>query len=190
MWQWIRKYSWKPSWTVNMKILPDIRVTVTFRRAFQPSAGLSYWKIRKRQMCMKWLFIIRHVYSFEQRRIVSTVSTVSTDIARCYLHLRWYFLSFHPKCFPKWLVHIIPSHETLFNNILRSIFFSLPFFVKSLWYPKFFSLHTIILPYIWFNSLSHCSLCPQKYFHSPQTCSLLPQWPSRDELRQEGMDWF
>ena len=32
------------------------------------------------------------------------------------------------------------------NNILCSIFFSLPFFVKSLWFPKFFSLYTIIFP--------------------------------------------
>ena len=86
--QWIRKYSWTPSWTVNMKILLDILVTVTFQRAFQPSAGLSYWKIETRQMCMKWLLIIRHVNSVEQCRTVSTVSTV---IARCYLHLRWYF---------------------------------------------------------------------------------------------------
>ena len=72
-----------------MKILLDIRVTVTFQRTFQPSAGLSYWKIGTRQMCMKWLLlIIRHVNSVEQCRTVSTVSTV---IARCYLHLRWYF---------------------------------------------------------------------------------------------------
>ena len=96
--QWIRKYSWTPSWTVNLKILLDIRVTVTFQRAFQPSAGLSYWKIGTRQMCMKWLLIIRHVNSVEQCRTVSTVSTVSivstvsSVIARCYLHLRWYFL--------------------------------------------------------------------------------------------------
>ena len=46
-----------------MKILLDIHVTVTFLRAFQPSAGLSYWKIGTRQMCMKWLLIIRHVNS-------------------------------------------------------------------------------------------------------------------------------
>ena len=92
--QWIRKYSWTPSWTVNLKILLDIRVTVTFQRAFQPSGGLSYWKIGTRQVCMKWLLIIRHVNSVEQCRKVSTVSTasiVSTVIARCYLHLRWYF---------------------------------------------------------------------------------------------------
>ena len=76
-----------------MKILLDIRVTVTFQRTFQPSAGLSYWKIGTRQMCMKWLPIIRHVNSVEQCRTVSTVSTVSTVIARCYLHLRWYFFS-------------------------------------------------------------------------------------------------
>ena len=84
-----------------MKILLDIQ------RTFQPSAGLSYWKIGTRQMCMKWLPIIRHVNSVEQCRtvstvstlstvstvsIVSTMSTVSTVIARCYLHLRWYFL--------------------------------------------------------------------------------------------------
>ena len=61
-------------------------MTVTFQRAFQPSAGLSYWKIGTRQMCMKWLLIIGHVKSVEQCRTVSTV------IARCYLHLRWYFL--------------------------------------------------------------------------------------------------
>ena len=92
--QWIRKYSWTPSWTVNMKILLDIRVTVTFQRAFQPSAGLSYWKIGTTQMCMKWLLIIRHVNSVEQCRTVSIVSTVSTVIVRCYLHLRWYFSTF------------------------------------------------------------------------------------------------
>ena len=40
-----------------MKILLDIRVTVTFLRAFQPSAGLSHWKIGTRQTCMKWLLI-------------------------------------------------------------------------------------------------------------------------------------
>ena len=57
-----------------MKILLDIRVTVTFQRTFQPSAGLSYWKIGTRQMCMKWLPIIRHVNSVEQCRTVSTVS--------------------------------------------------------------------------------------------------------------------
>jgi len=98
--QSIRKYSWTPSWTVNLKTLLDIRVTVTFQRAFQPSAGLSYWKIGTRQMCIKWLLIIRPVNSVEQCRTVSTVSTVptvstvstvSTVIARCYLHLRWYF---------------------------------------------------------------------------------------------------
>ena len=44
-------------------------------------------------MCMKWLIIIRHVNSLEQCRTVSIVSTVSTVIARCYLHLRWYFSS-------------------------------------------------------------------------------------------------
>ena len=33
-----------------MKILLDIRVTVTFQGAFQPSAGLSYWKIGTRQI--------------------------------------------------------------------------------------------------------------------------------------------
>ena len=27
---------------------------------------------------------------------MSTVSTVSTVIARCYLHLRWYFYNTHP----------------------------------------------------------------------------------------------
>ena len=48
----------------------------------------SYWKIGTRQMCMKWLLIIRHVNSVKQ---CQTVSTVSTVIARCYLHLRWYF---------------------------------------------------------------------------------------------------
>ena len=93
--QWIRKYSWTPSWTVNMKIIQAIRVTVTFQRTFHPSAGLSYWKIGTRQMCMKWLLIIRHVNSVEQCQTVSTVptvSTLSTVIARCYLHLRWYFL--------------------------------------------------------------------------------------------------
>merc|ERR1712240_606129 len=101
--QLIRKYSWTPSLTVNLKILLDIRVTVTFQRAFQPSAGLSYWKIGTRQMCIKLLLIIRHVNSVEQCRTVSTVSTVPTVstvstvstvltvIARCYLHLRWYF---------------------------------------------------------------------------------------------------
>ena len=76
------------------KILWDIRVTVTFQRTFQPSAGLSYCKIGTRQMCMKWLPIIRHVNSVKQCRTVLTVSTkstVSTVIARCYLHLRWYF---------------------------------------------------------------------------------------------------
>ena len=98
--QWIRKYSLTPSWTVNLKILLDIRVTVTFQRAFQPSAGLSYWKIGTRQMCMKWLPIIRHVNSVEQCRTVSTVSTV---IARCYLHLRWYFLLFFHAPSPKGL---------------------------------------------------------------------------------------
>ena len=64
--QSIRKYSWTPAWdsqfvntlghpraTVNLKILQDTRVTITFQRAFQPSAGLSYWKIGTRQMCMK-----------------------------------------------------------------------------------------------------------------------------------------
>ena len=55
---------------------------------FLPSAGLSYWKIGTRQICMKWLLIIRHVNSVKQ---CQTVSTVSTVIARCYLHLRWYF---------------------------------------------------------------------------------------------------
>ena len=55
---------------------------------FLPSAGLSYWKIGTRQICMKWLLIIRHVNSVEQCR---TVSTVLTFITRCYLHLRWYF---------------------------------------------------------------------------------------------------
>merc|ERR1711963_1084251 len=50
--QSIRKYSLTPSWTVNMKILLDIHVTVTFQRAFQPSAGLSYRKIRTRQKCV------------------------------------------------------------------------------------------------------------------------------------------
>ena len=58
---------------------------------FLPSAGLSYWKIGTRQICMKWLLIIRHVNSVKQCQTVSTVSTVSTVIARCYLHLRWYF---------------------------------------------------------------------------------------------------
>ena len=38
-------------------------------------------------MCMKWLLIICHVNSIEQWWSVSTV------IARCYLHLRWYFWS-------------------------------------------------------------------------------------------------
>ena len=75
-----------------MKILLDIRVTVTFQRAFQSSAGLSYWKGGTRQMCMKLLLIIRHINSVEQCQTVSTVLTVSTVIARCYLHLRWYFL--------------------------------------------------------------------------------------------------
>ena len=60
---------------------------------FLPSAGLSYWKIGTRQICMKWLLIIRHVNSVKLCQTVSTVSTVSTVIARCYLHLRWYFLS-------------------------------------------------------------------------------------------------
>ena len=124
--QWIRKYSWTPSWTVNLKILLDIRVTVTFQRAFQPSAGLSYWKIGTRQMCMKWwkwfellrqsyfvntsiimkwLLNLRHVNSVkqcQQCRTVSTVSTVSTVIAQWYLHLRWYF------CF--W--NTCPNNET------------------------------------------------------------------------------
>ena len=54
-----------------MKILLDIRVTVTFQRTFQPSAGLSYWKIGTRQMCMKWLLIIRHVNSVKQCQTVS-----------------------------------------------------------------------------------------------------------------------
>ena len=76
--QWIRKYSWTPSWTVNLKILLDIRVTVTFILTFPPSAGLSYWKIGTRQMCMKWLLIICHVNSVEQCQTVSTVSTVPT----------------------------------------------------------------------------------------------------------------
>ena len=100
-----RKYSWTPSWTVNMKILLDTRVTVTFLRAFQPSAGLSYWKIGTRQMCMKWLLNLRHVNSVkqcQQCRTVSTVSTVSTVIAQWYLHLRWYF------CF--W--NTCPNNET------------------------------------------------------------------------------
>ena len=86
-----------------MKILPDIQ------RTFQPSAGLSYWKIGTRQMCMKWLLIIRHVNSVEQCRTVSTVSTmstvstVSTVIARCYLHLRWYFVYLWGKYEYRWV---------------------------------------------------------------------------------------
>ena len=32
-------------------------MTVIFQRAFQPSAGLSHWKIGTRQTCMKWLLI-------------------------------------------------------------------------------------------------------------------------------------
>ena len=39
-------------------------------------------------MCMKWLLIIRHVNSVEQ------CQTVSTVIARCYLHIRWYFFGY------------------------------------------------------------------------------------------------
>ena len=54
----MRKYSWTqvrnselestpghPRATVNLNILRATRVTVIFQRAFQPSAGLSHWKI-------------------------------------------------------------------------------------------------------------------------------------------------
>ena len=99
MQQWIRQYSWTPSWTVYMKILLDIRVTVFFQRAIQPSAVLSYWKLEQ-DKCV-WndysLYVMSTVSnSVKQCQTVSTVwvsavSTVSTVIARCYLHLRWYF---------------------------------------------------------------------------------------------------
>ena len=46
---------------------------------FLPSAGLSYWKIGTRQMCMKWLLIIRHVNSVEQCQTVSnSVNSVNS----------------------------------------------------------------------------------------------------------------
>ena len=101
--QWIRKYSWTPtrnselestpghsSATVNLNILLDTRVTVIFQGAFQPSAGLSYWKIGTRQMCMKWLLIIRHVNSVEQclqwqqcQQFMRGATSISDDLVFC-----------------------------------------------------------------------------------------------------------
>ena len=60
-----------------MKILLDTRVTVTFLRAFQPSAGLSHWKIGTRQTCMEWLLIIRHVNSVNYVNSANNVNSYS-----------------------------------------------------------------------------------------------------------------
>ena len=59
--QWIRTYSWTPSF-----LLENWNRTNMYE-------------------------VITHYTSCQQCRTVSTVSTVSTVIARCYLHLRWYF---------------------------------------------------------------------------------------------------
>ena len=61
-----------------MKILLDIHVTVTFLRAFQPSAGLSHWKIGTRQTCMEWLLIIRHVNSVNYVNSANSVNLVNS----------------------------------------------------------------------------------------------------------------
>ena len=61
-----------------MKILLDTRVTVTFLRAFQPSAGLSHWKIGTRQTCMEWLLIIRHVNSVNYVNSANCVNLVNS----------------------------------------------------------------------------------------------------------------
>ena len=61
-----------------MKILLDTRVTVTFLRAFQPSAGLSHWKIGTRQTCMKWWLIISHVNSVNHVNNVNSVNSINS----------------------------------------------------------------------------------------------------------------
>ena len=87
--QWIRKYSLTPSWTVNLKILLDICVTVTFC----PQLVFPIGKLEQD----KWvwndypLYVMSTVSNSVKQ--CQTVSTVSMVIARCYLHLWWYFYS-------------------------------------------------------------------------------------------------
>merc|ERR1712012_1469262 len=82
-----------PSWTVNLKILLDICVTVTFC----PQLVFSIGKLEQDKCVLNdySLYVMSTVSnSVKQCQTVSTVSavsTVSTVIARCYLHLRWYF---------------------------------------------------------------------------------------------------
>ena len=89
--QWIRKYSLTPSWTVNLKILLDKCVTVTFcPQLVFPIGKLEQDKYVWNDYSLYAMSIVLN--SVKQCQTVSTVSTVSTVVARCYLHLRWYFL--------------------------------------------------------------------------------------------------